>query len=505
MSGEAGGLILIPLALAAMPLVLGGLAVAGVATAAVKAGSAAARYEQEQRQRREEIRRSGVANSIGDFRRTMQNNMAEQTRLNVKASEQMMSELQNQRLSLQRIAEQHDTQAYREYVATLKSAHTQTMQGIVRAQNDFNTSYREKIAESMSVVSSRINEQYSTYIDELQQLQADMAAKNKKAEEIADTYVKEAQTLLASLNEDFDGNKFSSRQMATLTEQLNQAISQYNAGRYESAIATAKDVAINTLEEIYEADAQKQEWENYFKLALVLSEEVKAYAESQGVITQEVKEYAENASNKKLEDEIVGIKVSDYTDKNAKGQTKYDFLLYKANEAYNALRSPNAKDLSTDQLKGYVNFLNNELYPAIAECVNKGIINMNNAFSRQNISEEIIDFFEEHNFMFNGYAYEDDCHDKALHIGLENEATGEELIITLAPELLSNGDIQTHVDLKQIKGDEANEERKAYYRQCVEEVVTGNNPYAKVSLKCNASTKNKLSTDTETKRKLKMQ
>lgn len=196
MSGEAGGLILIPLALAAMPLVLGGLAVAGVATAAVKAGSAAARYEQEQRQRREEIRRSGVANSIGDFRRTMQNNMAEQTRLNIKASEQMMSELQNQRLSLQRIAEQHDTQAYREYVATLKNAHTQTMQGIVRAQNDFNTSYREKIAESMSVVSSRINEQYSTYIDELQQLQADMAAKNKKAEEIADTYVKEAQTLL---------------------------------------------------------------------------------------------------------------------------------------------------------------------------------------------------------------------------------------------------------------------------------------------------------------------
>ena len=44
MSGEANGLILIPLAVMAMPYILGGLAVAGVAAAliskAVKAGKA---------------------------------------------------------------------------------------------------------------------------------------------------------------------------------------------------------------------------------------------------------------------------------------------------------------------------------------------------------------------------------------------------------------------------------------------------------------------------------
>lgn len=45
MSGEAGGLILIPLALAAMPLVLGGLAIAGAVSVGVKAGGAAVRYE----------------------------------------------------------------------------------------------------------------------------------------------------------------------------------------------------------------------------------------------------------------------------------------------------------------------------------------------------------------------------------------------------------------------------------------------------------------------------
>lgn len=503
MSGEAGGLILIPLAVAALPFVLGGLAIAGVAAVGVKAGSAAVKYEQEQRKHREEIRESGLAQGIGDFRRTMQSSMTEQTALNIHASEQMMRELENQRTAMKKAAEQQDTQAFEIYVHNLKASRAQTMQSIENTQNRFNASYRQKIAESMGLVSQKVNDQYAMYLGELQRLQADMAAKNQRAQEIAGVYLEEARTLLRALSEDFEGQRFSGRQLKTLSDQFNQAVAQYNNGRYESAIASAKDVAVNTLEEIYEADAKKQEWENYFKLALVLSEEVCSYIASQSVITEDAKAYAEEASGKKLEDEIVGICVSDYTDRNAKGQTRFAYLQFKADEVYKALRAPQAQQLSTEQLKQYVSFLNNELYPAIAMCINRAIINMNNAFSRQNISEEIIDFFEEHNFTFSGYAYDDDCHDKALHIGLENQASGEELIITLAPELLQSGDIQTHVDLKQIKGDEANEERKAYYRQCVEEVVKGSNPYAKVNIKCKSETRNRLSADTETKKKLK--
>ena len=503
MSGEAGGLILIPIGLAALPLVAAGLAVYGIAVLATRAGKAAIEYERKQRRIRDEIRQSGVADKIGDFRQAMQSNMNEQTRLNVEASNKMMLDLESQRNAMQKAAAQHDTQAYQKYIANLKTAHTKTMQNISNVQNAFNISYRQKIVESMGFVSKKINEQHSSYMSELQQFQTDIANKNKKAQEIANIYIEEAKTLLTALAEDFDGNKFSARQLATLNAQFNQAISLYNGGKFESAIASAKDVTVNTLEEIYEADALKQEWDNYYKLSLVLSEEVKAYIESQESITAEAKEYAEKVSGKQLEAEILGIKISEYTDKNQNGQTKYDSLLQKANETHAALRNPDAQQLTIAQLKTYVDFLNNDLYPSAAACISKGIINMNNAFSRQNISEELINFFEEHNFMFNGYAYDDDSHDKALHIGLENDATGEELIITLAPELLNGGDIQTHVDIKQIKGDEANEERKAYYRQCVAEVVKGSNPYAKVDIKCKAETKNKLSSDTETKRKLR--
>jgi len=498
MSGEATGSIF---GVFALPFLAIYLVVQTIKLIVIGVNKATQYYEEKQRQKRNTIRQSN--STIGDYRQTIRRNMNEQTQRNTETSQKMMQTLQTQRDTMLKAAEKYDDKAYQEYIINLKNEHTKTMQSITRTQDDFQKSYRAKIAESMNQVTQTINTQYSTYMSELQQIQADLAQKDKKAVEIANIYLEEAKTLLTALTEDFDGHKFSQRQLATLNEQYNQAVSLYNSGRFEGAIASAKDVAVNTLEEIYEADAKKQEWENYHKLAFVLSEEVKTFITSQATITAEVKQLAEQNSGKQLEAEIVGTSIAQYTDKNQAGQTRYDVLLQKTNEIYEAIRHQDAQNLTTDQLKEYVSYLNNDLYPQIAECINKGISNMNNAFSRQNISEEIIAFFEEHNFMFSGYAYENDAHDQALHIGLQNDTTGEELIITLAPELVQSGDVQTHIDIKQIAGDEQNEERKAYYRQCVADVVKGKNPYAKVDIKCKAETKNRLSTDTETKRKLK--
>ena len=94
MSGEAGGLILIPIGLALLPVVLCGLAIYGVGKAAVCAIDEAIKYEEERRQKREQIRKSGVNESIGEFRKEIQGNMNEQVRLNAKASEKMMQDLE---------------------------------------------------------------------------------------------------------------------------------------------------------------------------------------------------------------------------------------------------------------------------------------------------------------------------------------------------------------------------------------------------------------------------
>lgn len=503
MSGTASGLILLPLAMAYIPMIIARLAADGALASRREAAAEAARYERESRKMRENLIRTAFAENSSLYRDSMFNDMKEQTEVNVEASEQMMSALEDQRKAVREAAEQADAEAYGRFVGGLRERNERTLQEISKIQEEAGLTYRCRIRASMEKISSKMDERQRLYMEELAHIQGQAEQKKQRAKEIARSYIEEGRELLIALEGEHKGRKFAEKQLQTLTQQCREAEILYEKEQYEAAIAAAKDNIIAAVEETYEADAKMQEWENYRKLALVLSADVRTYIESQGFITEEAKAYVEEKAGRKLEDEIVGVSLSEYTDKNAKGQTKYDFLLYKARKAYEALRAPQAEEMTTAQLKEYVEFLNKELYPDILQCINKAVINMNNAFSRQNISEEIIDFFEEHNFVFNGYAYDDDCHDKALHIGLENPSNGEELIITLAPEFLENGDLQTRVDLKQIKGDETNEERKAYYRSCVEEVVKGRNPHAQVSIACREETRNKLAEDTRTKEKLK--
>ena len=238
-------------------------------------------------------------------------------------------------------------------------------------------------------------------------------------------------------------------------------------------------------------------------MALTISSELSAYLEAQAVVTEEAKKQAEAATGKPLEEEIVGIKISDYTDKMKDGKSQYEYLVEKTAEIKKFLESDDAKNLTTQQLKEYVEMLNGKLYPSATLAIYKAVLNMSNAFSRQNISEEIIDFFEDHNFTFKGYNYDEDQHDNALHIGLENEATGEEIIVTLAPQLMENGEVQTRVQIDQLCGDEANEERKAFYRTSVEDVVVNNTPGAQIKLECRKETRNRLSQNTGLRDKLK--
>jgi hypothetical protein len=230
---------------------------------------------------------------------------------------------------------------------------------------------------------------------------------------------------------------------------------------------------------------------------------VVAYLEAIEFVTEEIKVDAEKRGGEKLSDEVVGVRVAEYTGRNKEGLTRYDALLAKAREYREFLTSEKAHSLTTYELKEYARVLNTEFFPTAVSCVTDGIMNMKNAFSRQNISEEIIDFFEEHNFSFNGFAYEADMHDKALYISFVNETTGEELTVTLAPELVAPGDFQTRVELDQLAGDAADEARKAYYRQAITDVVMGGHPGAQVELKCIQETVNQNSTNTRARDRIR--
>ena len=506
MSGEADGIILLPLVALTLPYIwpvlVGGAVIAGAGAAISVVADIEADRQRNKRNRRAEIQRSGLNESIGSFRNVLANNMNEQAELNRRVSAQMMEEMDKNRQELTRLINENDPEKFKRYMSQVKTSRKNLTDKLTGMQEEFVKNYHTKINESMNTVTMEINRQFSTYMEELAALKESQQAKQQKAAEIADNYLKEAKTLVAAFENEYEAQKYAKLSLMDLQKTLNDAVALYNNGNYESAIATAKSVAIDTIEEIYKADCKKQEWDGYYNLALSLAAELETFMTAQKTITAEVKSEAEKRTGKQLEDEVVGIDVSEYTAKRADGTSEYEFLLSKTREIKTLLLSENANALTTMQVKHYAEMLNSDLFPAAQLSIYKGILNMSNAFSRQNISEEIIDFFEEHNFNFTGYNYDNDQHDGALHIGLENDVTGEEIIVTLAPELMSNGEVQTKVEIDQLKGDETNEARKEYYRQSVRQVVLDNTPGAQIKLECKKETHNKLSQKTELRDKL---
>lgn len=432
------------------------------------------------------------ANNLGNLRNDIQSNMNRQVELNRQASEEMMKEIENTRNEMQSAA-QKSIEDYDEYLGMMKEKRQQMFDRISEQQEKINRDYRNKISESMLSITTELNNKHKQYLAELSELKDNMQAKNEKASQIAESYIGEAKTTVQSLVEDFEGEKYVRRELIVLNDQLNKAIEQYNKGFYEAAIAASKDVLIGTVEEIYHADEKKQEWENYYKTALVLSSDLMTFISSQETISQEIVAKVKEEKDIELNSEMIGAKIADYTGKNSKGITKYDYIKQKAKEIDDMLCSKEVQNLSTEQLKQYIDYINTQLYPQAACCITQGILNMDNAYSRQNMSEDIVDFFEEHDFSFSGYSYDENRHDKPLHVYLTNETTGEELVISLAPQETENGEVQTRVELEQVKGDETNEERKEYYRRCINQVVTGKNPGSSVNIQCDKSTLNKLS------------
>lgn len=508
MSGEAGGLVLIPLSIFALPVVgavlVGGALIAGGVAAVDTGANAVARRVEERRRIREEIMRSGINESIGSFRSTLASNMNEQERLNRLASDEIMSVMSSHRAEMQRWADPNDPAKYQQYLANIRTSREEVSRSLMEIEDNFVRKYHEQIQISMATITDTINRQHATYLNELEQLNVDIREKEEKAREFAEQYLEETKVLIESFQKDYDGARFSREAFQELQRALNAAITQFNHGHYEVAIASAKDTALQTIEEIYKADCKQQEFDNYHSLAISLSAEIEAFLTHQEFITAEVKAEVESKTGKNLENDVVGIRIADYTDRLQDGTNQFDYILKKVRKIKLFLESDQAAGISVEEMKGYVDMLSNKMYPAAATTCYKGVLNMNNAFSRQNVSEQIIDFFEDHNFGFTGYSYDDDRHDGSLHIGLSNETTGEEIIVTLAPELMENGDVQTKLEIDQLKGDETNEERKQYYRDSVQQVICENMPGSRISLSCRKHTRNKLSTKTELRDRLKV-
>ena len=252
MSGESSGLLLIPLVIAGgLPLIAVGLAGAGIAAgvaAGVEAASDSARRRQAneaERRRREAAREQAeaarraedgrVENSIGSYRSQMKATMKAQSQLDRQTSKQMTEEIKQSRAKMSRIAAANDPEKYEKFMGEIRQSEQSLTDRFNELQEDYVKNYHAKIEESMDEISKSVNAKYSEYIEELASIENGDTAKKKKAMEIADSYLKEAQMLITSFEEDYLGKKFSPLALTELKSQLNAAIDQYNNENYQAA------------------------------------------------------------------------------------------------------------------------------------------------------------------------------------------------------------------------------------------------------------------------------
>lgn len=518
MSGESDGLIVLGiLAIGGLPLIgtiMAGAAVVGGISAATRAVSSAASARRARETRMAEQERAAAsrrasqsvrstAAPMREVRQTVSQHVNTQSAAARQASEQIQQEIRANRQYMAQVLSTPNPENYQKLIREMTNERQQLSAKLNSMQQKFIRDYEGSINTQMTAISAQINKSYDTSMESLKTLASNVEAKEKLARDIAGDYIGEAEDMLRMLSEQFEAAKYSPLALADLNNALNTAKAQYNNGNYEAALAAAKAVTLDVTEEIFKTDAKRQDWENSYELAYSLAAELKAYIEAQNVVTPETLNQARAVSKKEIDDEILGIHLGEYTARRPDGRTQYDYLYEKASELVSLLESEEGQRIPADTLKTYADTINTKLYPQAAQCVFNAVLNLSNAFSRQNIGEELIDFFEEHNFDYTGSYYDDEERDdSAIHIGLENKVTGEEIIVSLSPEVMADGQVQTRVGIDQLKGDETNEERKEFFRQSVQKVVCDSNPGANVNLQCKKDTRNKLSAKTQLRDRL---
>ncbi|GHV52185.1 hypothetical protein FACS1894216_07870 [Synergistales bacterium] len=504
MSGIAGGLLLIPLIVSSLPMI-GAIMLGRAVLAGDKAAEKTnADYEKNNRGAVSTVGGGGNGSPMGSFRETLRKDMEVLARRSAEVSYRAAAEMSKARSAHLEAAGSGDAARCCDELQSMAKPRAELNAKVAEIQDNFSKEYASETPSRVAEIAREAERSHAAAVSEMKGLLAKMKSedeRNAAAAATAGRYINEARAVIESLEKDFHGRAFTPHAVETFSAQLSEAAAQKGRGRYETAIAVAKDASLAAIDAIYKAASACREWENYHKLSLMTASEIGAYLDAQAVITPEMAEEIESRSGIGRE-ELVGVNLSEYTEETASGEKKYDLLKERVSEIMRMLHEASPENTRTARVKEILTELNERIYPEAASVVYDGLLAVSGAFTRQSLSEEIIGRFEERNFTFSGYGYEDGRHDGALYIGLSNEVTGEEIIVTLSPDI-SGGEASTKISIDQIDGDGTDEERRAFYRKTVSDAVSSGAPESSsVSMECDQATRDMLSPNKSLRDKL---
>lgn len=92
---------------------------------------------------------------------------------------------------MQRWADPNDPVKYQQYLANMRTSREGVSRRLMEIEDNFVRNYHEQIQVSMATITDTINRKYATYLNELEQLNADIQARESKAREFSEQYLEE--------------------------------------------------------------------------------------------------------------------------------------------------------------------------------------------------------------------------------------------------------------------------------------------------------------------------
>ena len=409
MSGEIGYLLALPLALVAVPVVLGGVAIAAVGKAGALAVDAAVSYENKKRAEREEIYRSGIRDEIVSYRSSIKSMMTEQTKLNKELSLSMEEDLKKSREAFAQLISKMDL-GEAEFAEEVQNASRQLMEELQEKQQELQVNYHTKIDTKLKEIEKESREKYEDTMADIQALQDTEEKKIMAQAKIARSYIEETRDLITALETQFMGAKYAAGQLGLHKSDLKLLEKQYNDGHYEGCMVAAVSLMAKVRQDILLADEKHQEFENWQKMAAMFIAENKGLMASQKVLTKELYDLLMEEEDKKGEstgitEEDIGTELSVYWGRTMDGKSVYEEMERQLKELEACVLAENCT-LSAKELQEICEKMSGQWRVQIMNHGQKALECWNRALQRESLAMDIIPEMEKHGYRYNEqYAY----------------------------------------------------------------------------------------------------
>lgn len=364
-----------------------------------------------------------------------------------------MSEVQN---IISENIDSSDGEAFRNL---LRETGKNTVSSIEKIHSRFKKCYDEAVNRSNSEISSALTSLKEKVAEEIKNAESDIAAREKRAAERAQSLINDARKLSSAFNSEA-GEKY-----------ITEAEYDVMKGNYQSAVSLASSAITQIYMDMYRSDAEEKERDFYRSSLVYFSAEIKELLDSLHSVEFRMSEES---------DEILSADLTQFM------KCEYEEFCRKSEESERFI-SEDAENADSIELHKRSDELG-KLLAEIKEEMADAFYFMLYSLNRVEAEKSIYGILKEKGFTLTDTKYTDGDPSKAGERTYSCPLTGEEITISLIPYTDEDNEIKT--ELVVLSSESSEESREQYRKDIVNSLQKSCSSIDSVSLKCMENTRN---------------